>query len=164
MNSGIPRQHPILREWYDMVQVMLDELLAWMGKKNKHYQTGYPLAARLMCISIQQPHYELTRFNAFIEKLHRLMRDTIFSEAVRQQPHLILSAESMSTCMCINAMNLRIAHATHRFLCSALVLFQVECYGLSSGKVLKSIPCCAGQPLDWVGVLGTMCAKLCAEP
>lgn len=99
MNSGIPRHHPVLREWYDMVQIMLDEILAWLGKKNKHFQTGYPLAARLICICIQQPNYDLNRFNAFIEKLHRLMRDTIFSEAVCQQLHLIVPACSMSSCM-----------------------------------------------------------------
>lgn len=94
MSSGIPRQHPALREWYDMVQIMLDELLVWVGKKNKHFQAGYPLAARLVCICIQQPDYELANFYTFIEKLHKLMRDTIFSDAVRQQlhPHGLLSS------------------------------------------------------------------------
>lgn len=61
---------------------MMDEILVWLGKKNKHLQAGYPLMAKLMSICVQQPDYDTSRFYALIEKLHKLMRDTIFSEAV----------------------------------------------------------------------------------
>lgn len=82
-SGTLPRSHPVLHKWYEKVQNMMDDLIVWLGKKNKHYQTGFPLAAKLMCITLQQNDYEVARFQSFVERLHKLMRDTIFSEAVR---------------------------------------------------------------------------------
>lgn len=61
----------------------MDDTLVWLGKKNKHIQTGYPLVASLMSICVQQADYDTSRFYGLIEKLHKLMRDSIFSDAVR---------------------------------------------------------------------------------
>lgn len=70
-------------QFYDTIQAMLEEILAWLSKKTKHWASGYPLATALMCICIQQREFAVSRFDAFVEKLQKLLRDKLFSDAVR---------------------------------------------------------------------------------
>lgn len=72
-----------LLQWYDTIQSMLEEVLIWLGKKNKHWAAGYPLATSLLCICVQQRDFPVSRFDGFIDKLHKLLRDKLFSDAVR---------------------------------------------------------------------------------
>ena len=72
-----------LAQWYEVIQGMLEEVLIWLGKKNKHWASGYPLATSLLCICVQQRDFPVPRFDGFVEKLHKLLRDKLFSDAVR---------------------------------------------------------------------------------
>jgi hypothetical protein len=71
-----------LREWYKTVQVVLDEMIAWLGKKTKHWQTGYPLATALICIAVQQRDFSMKTFDNFVDRLHKMIRDKLFSDGV----------------------------------------------------------------------------------
>eukprot|EP00892_Ulva_mutabilis_P001735 jgi/Ulvmu1/11562/UM079_0005.1 len=101
MSNGFPKHHPVLKVWYDTVQHLMDDVLIWLGKKNKHLQTGYPLVSKLMSICIQQPDYDTSRFYAVIEKLHKLMRDTIFSDAANR----LVGLECLAQCTLSYAQN-----------------------------------------------------------
>ena len=147
MSGGLPRHHPVLQEWYEKVRIMMDELLIWLGKKNKHYHTGFPLAAKLMCISLQQADYEVGRFQSFVERLHKLMRDTIFSEAVRKQFIYVYCSVDQTICLGQNPTSM------HSFRCCSRGFFRNN---LDSVFAVKSI--------DWLGMLGSVHPQLCTAP
>ena len=81
-NKGAISQEA-LTQWYETVQAMLEDILSWLSKKTKHWATGYPLATALMCICIQRHReFAVSRFDSFVEKLHKLLRDKLFSDSV----------------------------------------------------------------------------------
>lgn len=91
--AGLPMAHAArldaarLQAWYAAVRALLLDITAWIDgafKKGKHAAAGYPLAARLLAILLQRRDTPTRELDAFSDRLHRLLKDKLFSDSVRR--------------------------------------------------------------------------------
>ena len=90
--AGVPLAHhdqldpQRIERWHRTVQGQLVAVNTWLNKKKKHEVSGAALVTQLHCANLQwlgHPHKE---FEAWVDKMHKWLKDKLFSDHVWTPP------------------------------------------------------------------------------
>jgi hypothetical protein len=74
----------LLEVWYQQIHALMVATTSWLQKKKKHEASGVALVTQLQCISLQSPQFSVREFDSWVDKMHKWLKDSLFSDTVRR--------------------------------------------------------------------------------
>ena len=71
-----------LEAFYEHAHSLFAAVASWAAKKKKNEAAGVTLATQLQCICLQRPVHPIQEFDAWVDKMHKWVKDKLFSNSV----------------------------------------------------------------------------------